>query len=290
MIRFRRLFPLLLLALCIGGPAPAQGHTRIISLYAAHTENLFELGLDAEIIGVSQFEDHPAAALTRPAFSAKDGVERFLAARPDMVLIRPMLETGYPGLWQALRDHGVEVVSLQPNTMDEMFAYWRTLGELTDRRSEAEAMVAKFQAEVVRLRVRRDKVPPTDRPRVFFESIHRKLATFSPGSMPLWVLDMAGGVNAAPDAEPRHNTNIAPYGQERVLSLAERIDLYLAQTGVMNRVDRAAIEAEPGFSAIKAVREGRIGLVDERLVSRPTMRLLQGVEAIRALLPDNSEH
>ena len=43
---------------------------RVISLYGAHTENLFELGLDREIIGVSRHEDYPPAALAKPVFSA----------------------------------------------------------------------------------------------------------------------------------------------------------------------------------------------------------------------------
>jgi iron complex transport system substrate-binding protein len=52
----------------------------------------------------------------------------------------------------------------------------------------------------------------------------------------------------------------------------------------MNRVSREMIEAEPGFQAIKAVREGKIFLIDEELVSRPTMRLLDGIRQVGAML------
>ena len=44
------------------------------------------------------------------------------------------------------------------------------------------------------------------------------------------------------------------------------------------------IVEEPGFRAIKAVRNGRIYLIDEYLVSRPTPRLLQGIKTIHQLL------
>ena len=70
----------------------AQPFTRIISLYAAHTENLFALGLDGGIIGVSRSETFPPRAKERPVFSYREDPERLLAARPDLVLTRPMID------------------------------------------------------------------------------------------------------------------------------------------------------------------------------------------------------
>ena len=103
---------------------------RIISLYGAHTENLFSLGLDDEIIGVSTNESYPPAALGKPAFSYRDDPERLLAARPDLVLVRPMIMRGHSGLAASLRRAGVTVVSLQPSSVPQMLAYWQKLGQL----------------------------------------------------------------------------------------------------------------------------------------------------------------
>ncbi|MCD6388623.1 MAG: hypothetical protein J7L69_04355 [Desulfobulbaceae bacterium] len=50
-----------------------------------------------------------------------------------------------------------------------------------------------------------------------------------------------------------------------------------------------AIRLEPGFMAIKAVREGKIYLIDEALVSRPTLRLLEGIRQIFGILYPSSE-
>jgi iron complex transport system substrate-binding protein len=44
------------------------------------------------------------------------------------------------------------------------------------------------------------------------------------------------------------------------------------------------IAKEPGFQVIKAVRQGRIYLVDEKLVSRPTLGLLAGIDQVHSLL------
>jgi iron complex transport system substrate-binding protein len=45
---------------------------------------------------------------------------------------------------------------------------------------------------------------------------------------------------------------------------------------------------EPGFKTIKAVAEGEVYLIDEQIVSRPTMRLLDGIYQIgKILYPDD---
>lgn len=295
----KRLAALLTLLLCLCAPVRAQQtitddtgisatwdspFTRIISLYAAHTENLFSLGLDREIIGVSRSEDHPPAALLKPVFSARDGVEHFLAARPDLVLMRPMHARAHPKLRAALEQAGITVLALQPGSLDDMYDYWLDLGRLSGRERQARTMIDRFRTELNKARTQTAAIPQAERPHVFFESIHRKLATFPPGSMPMLVLDAAGGVNTASDAIPRHNTNIAEYGKERILAKGHAIDVYLAQTGTMNRVDVQTIANEPGFGTILAVQHGRVYPVDERLVSRPTFRLLDGIRAVRSLL------
>lgn len=296
----RRGLFVLILAVCLIGPAPASAagfvddsgrrivikrpFKRIISLYGAHTENLFSLGLDRQIIGVSVNDDFPAAVARKKKFSYRDDAERLLSARPDLVLIRPMIYRGHRGLVDQLVRAGVTVVSLQPRSIKDMLVYWRRLGMLTGRPRRAQAMIARFKREIARLRARVAGVPVKKRPRVYFEAIHRRMKTFAPGAMALFVLEAAGGRNVAADARSVRGTNIAYYGLERILSHADEIDVFLAQTGPMNRVTVARIKATSGFQAIKAVREGRIYLIDEKVVSRPTLRLLQGVARVQALL------
>ena len=253
--------------------------TRIISLYGAHTENLASLGLDKEIIGRSGDDDYPPSITAKPEFSSENP-EKFIAARPDLVLIRPMLQARHPELFTQLQKVGITVVSLQPTTIDEMYAYWRDLGKLTGKQKEAEAMIAKFTSGLAQIQKKFDTVPDDKRPKVYFESIHELMRTFAPDSIAIFALKSAGGINIATDSIPRHSTNIADYGKERILSHAGDIDVFLAQNGRMNRVDKMTILEEPGFESIKAIREGRVFLIDEKEVSRPTLRLLLGIQKL----------
>ncbi|MGM0540349.1 MAG: ABC transporter substrate-binding protein [Thermodesulfobacteriota bacterium] len=255
---------------------------RIISLYGAHTENLYALGLDEEIIGVSRHEVFPPKALDKPAFAAHQDLERFLAVDPDCVLIRPMLDRGYPQLVEGLERLGIEVISLQPNTVQEITSYWRALGRLTGRQEAAEGMIESFTHTLDRFqKLNRDIDNPKQ---VYFEAIHAKMKTFAPSSIAVFVLESVGGKNVAADAKGLRGTNIAAYGKEKILSKAQNIDVYLAQKGPMNRPTKALIRQEPGFQSIKAVRNDKIFIVDEFLVSRPTFRLLLGMARIGHLL------
>lgn len=257
---------------------------RIISLYGAHSENLFSLGLDKEIIGVSKNETFPPRATKKPAFGYHDDAEKFIAAHPDLVLIRPMIAGGYINLVLKLQRAGITVVSLQPRTVEEMYSYWKKLGVLTGKQGRADEMIKVFHDRLNKIDLRVRKIPPSKKKTVYFEAIHSKMKTFSPSSIAIFALKSAGGMNIAHDAQARRGTNIAAYGKERILSHAEEIQVYLAQRGPMNPATIALIKEEGGFSAIRAVREGQIYIIDEQIVSRPTMRLLEGIYEIGRIL------
>ena len=283
----------------IGAPFRIEGHNviidqagrkltvdnpfkRIISLYGAHTENLFYLGLNDEIIGVSRNETYPPQALPKPVFSYREDPEKFLAIRPDLVIIRPMIDRGYPQFVSMLEKKGITIISLQPGNVEDMYVYWQILGLLSGKQQRAMKMISQFKAAISDFKLL--TAAKTTKKRVYFEAIHSKMKTFAPDSMAVFALETAGGINIATEAKPVRNTNIAYYGKERILSHGRQIDVYLAQTGAMNRPTKKLIMNEPGFQTIKAVAEGEIYFIDENIVSRPTMRLLDGISHIGKIL------
>lgn len=259
--------------------------SRIISLYGAHTENLFHLELDSNIIGVSINDTIPDKVKEKKTFSYHDDPEKFLAHRPDLVLIRPMIDNGYPGLIRRLEQFGIVVVSLQPRGIDQMYVYWRTLGRLTGRTAKAEEMVRDFKQRVARIRSVTTHIHP--KKRVYFQAIHTRMRTFTDGAMPIFALETAGGINIASDAKASRNTNIAIYGKEQILAKADQIDVFLAQRGIMNNISIEQIKQEPGFKIIKAVKNNQVYLIEENIISRPVPGLYKGILMIgSALYPD----
>ena len=258
----------------------AKPFTRIISLYSAHTENICSLGGKNQLVGISKTDDFPLEILGKPRFSYREDPEKFIARTPDLVLVRPMIERSYPQFIDKLRRAGIAVISLQPNSVGEMFSYWKNLGILTGRQKEAEEMIQTFKNRLGAVQLKINEIPSDTRPMVYFQSIHKKMKTFAPQSIGVFVLEQAGGINIAADATQVRTTNIGYYGKEKLLSHGEEIDFFLAQHGRMNPVAKETIMQEPGFGAIRAVRENRVFLIEEALVSRPTMRVLEGIEQL----------
>ena len=259
--------------------------TRIISLYGAHTENLYHLGLEDHITGVSVNDRFPAQVEKKQGFSYHDDPEKFMAVQPDLVLIRPMIDNGYPKLIRRLERSGITVVSLQPSGIAEMYDYWLTLGKLTGTEQQAKDMIRTFQQKIDHIRTLTR--PIHHKKNVYFEAIHSRMKTFTNGAMPIFALETAGGVNVASDASASRNTNIAVYGKEQILAKASQIDVFLAQKGLMNATSVEQIQNEPGFHIIKAIKMHHIYLIDENIVSRPVPRLYKGIVLIGKLLyPD----
>ena len=152
---------------------------RIISLYGAHTENLFHLGLKNQIIGVSINDIFPLRATKKQTFSYHDDPEKFLAFRPDLVLVRPMIDNSYPNLINRLEKSGIIIVSLQPSGADQMYDYWLKLGLLTGKQKQSEKMVKDFQEKISHIKSLTKNIHP--KKKVYFQAIHTRMKTFTKG-------------------------------------------------------------------------------------------------------------
>ncbi|OFI06715.1 vitamin B12-binding protein precursor [Clostridium acetireducens DSM 10703] len=256
---------------------------KIISLYSAHTENLFSLGLDKEVIGVSDKDAYPPQAIDKKTFSYKDDAESIIGAKPDLVLIRPFIEKTNPKLVKDLKNSGIAVVSLYPKSFKEFDEYIKKLGILTGKQKKAEEVLKEFNKELKEIEKESESINP--KVKVFFESTDTNCRTVTKDSMAAYAIKLAGGINIAEDAKPTSSTSsIASFGEEKILAKADSIDVYVAQKGAMNAGGNPhAISIRPGFQKIKAVKEKRVYNINEKLISSPTFRFVKGVRELQRI-------
>lgn len=260
---------------------------RIISLYSAHTENLYEIGAGDKIIGVYTGSIYPPEAALLPAFDYKGDPEQIIAAQPDLVLIRPFITRNAPDYIAQLESAGIPVVSLYPDSYDRFSGYIKTLAALTGTEETAQRRLAGFYAAIDDIAA--VTAQATDRKTVFMEATEVELRTVTPDSMPGHAIAFAGGVNLAADAQPvEKGSTFAAFGIERVLENADRIDVYVSQRGAMNAGGNLiSIGERDGFDTIKAVRENRVYLITDKLINSPTFRFQKGIsEMARFLYPE----
>lgn len=260
---------------------------KIISLYSVHTENLFALGLDDEIIGVSTSDKYPEKVKEKTAYTYKDDPEVIIAAQPDLVLIRDMIANKYPDYVQTLRDSGITVATLYVKTYDEFDEYMKTLGLLAGKEKEAEELLKRFHSEIESLK---EKLAGQTPRKAYFESIGKKFKTATPESFAGTALQILNLENIAKDLEHDGTSTVEAYGEEQLLAKANEIEVYIAQQGVMNRgISLEEIKSRPGYNQIKAVKEGNVFLINEKLISGATMRYIEGLNQLALDLYPNLE-
>ena len=258
----------------------------IISLYSAHTENLYMLGAGDSVIGVNSTAIIPADAASKTEYGYEDP-EPIIAAHPDVVLLRPFIDRKYPDFVASLENAGLTVVSLYPERFTDFDSYIEKLGLLSGREAEAKQGLEIFHDSLLAITALTKDAK--DKQTIFFESTDTNVRTVIGDSMPALAIQMAGGVNIAGDLPPiSEGSSIAAFGSEKVLELAEEIDVYVSQRGSMNAGGNLhAISLRPGYKNIKAVKNGRVYEVNEKIISSPTLNYNKGVREIaRYLYPE----
>jgi iron complex transport system substrate-binding protein len=256
---------------------------RVISLYSAHTENLFAIGAGDALIGGHTTCVYPPEAAAFAVYDYNGDPEYIIAAEPDLVLTRPFIRRHSPSYIAEIERAGIPVVSLYAESLGDFDSYIRKLALLVGAEAEAENQLARFHQGLDQARAIAEGI--AEKQRVFFESTEAEMRTVSVGSFPALAIEIAGGVNIAAGAAPvTRGSSIAPFGAEKLLIHADEIDAYIVQRGSMNSGKGVAPGSRPGYRAIKAIRNNRVLYIDEKLVSSPTFRYLSGVREIARFL------
>ena len=142
-----------------------SGPIRIVSLSPSTTEILFALGLDEEIVGVTDYCDYPKEALEKDKVGGfeKANLERIISLGPDIV-ISSGNENREAG--KILYDAGIQMASFNSKDTEAIFSEILRIGQIASREDEAQELVEELRArkeEVVK------KAQGLDREKVFFE-------------------------------------------------------------------------------------------------------------------------
>lgn len=228
------------------------GPRRIVCLTEETTEWLYLLGESDRIVGISGYTVRPRRARTeKPRVSAfLDGkLDRIVALEPDLVI-------GFSDMQAALADKliraGLNVLVTNQRSVDQIFATLRLVAGLVGAQAKAEAWIADCQAEHTRIAAAAAAWPR--RPRVYFEEWDQPMI-----SAIRWVselITMAGGEDVFAELGAQ------AMGRDRIVADAlepvrRAPDLLIGSwCGKKFRPERVA--ARPGWSAMPAVRDGRL--------------------------------
>jgi len=272
-------------------------YEKVITLYSAHTENAFTIGGGDKIIGVSTTSIYPPDTAFLPRYDYKSDPEPIIAAEPDLVIIRPFINRNYSDFVRALEKADIEVISLYPESADNFEAYVKALGMIFGKEEATEEQLALLDNRLKEIAQITAQIPEEERVHAYFESTKTAYRTVTLASNPGQAIQIAGGINVADDVKPiTKGSTIAEFGIENLMLKADEIEVYISQRGAMNSGGSLiSIPQREGFKAIKAVEEGKILELNEKIISSPTFRYDKGVREIARifypeLMDDLSEY
>lgn len=244
---------------------------RVISLYPGHTDNIAALG-GASLLVARAHNDDLESLGPLPRLPATVTPEAILAHRPDILIMRTLNAAANPNLAPVLERAGVRVHVVDPPTWAAFERYLRDLAHITDLDPQ-QALIRFADAQAFARTFSQDRKANGARPpRVFLEATGKELHTCSPDSWAAQVIRLCGGENAAESALPlRPGSALAPWGVERAVALAGKLDIYLVQQGAMNASTRADVLSRPWFRAFERAGSVQLAFIPERYLSRPSL-------------------
>jgi len=240
--------------------APAQ---RIVSLSPASTELLFALGLGARVVGRTRWCDYPRAVRAVPDVGEGVGpnVEAVAARRPDLVLL--YASSANRAAAERFAALGIATAAVQLDRAADVRRAAVLIGGLAGAARAADSLVAAFDA--ARAAAERDAPRLARRPRLYVDVWTDPPMTVGRGSYLSEVIRAAGGENVFGDV----GASSATVSLETIVRRDPDAILILA-TDTTRVPDLAA---RPGWSAVRAVRERRVLVLDGTLYGRPSPRM-----------------
>jgi iron complex transport system substrate-binding protein len=287
---------------------------RIASLLPSATEIVCALGLEKNLVGITHECDFPASIGHLPHLTASRISHETMSSKeidhavrsqldghgsiydlngqllhelqPDLILTQELCDVcavSYKTVEKAARMYTADakVVSLEPNTIEEIFDNIRFVGELTGTEARAAEVVEKLQA---RLKNLAEKTENANRPRVLM--LEWLEPFFAPGHWVLEQVKFAGGDygfgNLGKPSTTTTIEEIATYAPEIIVLIP--CGYYIRD--ILRQVPNTDFPA--GWFDLPAVKTGNVWAVDATsYFSRPAPRVVDGAEILAKILHPN---
>ncbi|MEP6680720.1 MAG: ABC transporter substrate-binding protein [Chloroflexota bacterium] len=255
---------------------------RIVSLAPSNTEIVCALHACDRVVGVTDFDDYPPEVKDRAkvVIGAQVDVEKVVAADPDLVLAAGNELTPTKVIEQLTR-LGYPVLTLYPQSLDEVYADIALVGRAIGETDPATALIAQMRARVDSVT---KAVAGAERPRTFYEVsvFEGVIYTAGTGSFLASLVDLAGGEPITGDAR---STSIA---LEKLVSADPQV-IVLGDSSYDPSITPASVAARPGWGKMTAVLAGHVlPYSHDGVTTRPGPRIVDGLEALARLLHPES--
>ncbi|MBC3269681.1 cobalamin-binding protein [Pseudomonas sp. SWRI81] len=258
---------ILLLALS----SPALAALRVVSLAPSLSEIVVELDSADLLVGVLDAGERSGAIANIPSVGryGQLDMERLLSLTPDLLLLWP--GSVGPAQRDQLKRLGIPTFVAEPHTLDQLTAQIEAIARQLGRPERGIQRAAELRQtlDALRQRYRRD-VPL----RVFYQVWDKPLYTVGGGQIISDALQVCGARNVFDDLK-------LPAPQVSVEAVLQR------DPEVIVAGDQAQLEAWKVWPQVAAVRQGRLLLVSDKGLERPSGQMIEATAKLcRLIAPD----
>ncbi len=251
---------------------------RVVSVSPAATKYLVYLGLQDRVVGVTDW-DMLAGKVEKIGNMVPLNVEKILSLKPDLVLAF--------GGFQAseipkLEKVGLKVVAINPRSLNDILKSLVMVGYIFGVEDEAKKKADSLKSKMLSIAKEAYKIPLEKRPKVLYLSSvpqagSKEIWTACSGSYMNDLITLAGGRNIA--ASLAGPNGWIPLSIEYIYK--EDPDVIIVAKYFGSDEDaKKAVENFKAFKPLKAVRNGKILVIDGNVASQPSPQIFDLLEVI----------
>ncbi len=251
---------------------------RIVSLIPSNTETAFALGLEKEIVGVSDHDNYPEEVEEKERVGGMElNIEKIISLKPDLVLASEI--NPQEGL-QQLEDAGITVLVVNDAAnFSDAYDSIKMIGEATGKLDEAEKIVQGIKNKIKEIQ---DQIgTDAEKKKVYVEVWPAPdISVAGKNTFIDEMLQLIGAENIIKkEGWPKVD-------QEAVIEADP--DVIITTYGAYAGSDSdKEIPERDGWQDVTAVKNKQIYDVDNDTVTRPGPRLAEGIEEIaKAVYPE----
>ncbi|MDQ3322275.1 MAG: cobalamin-binding protein [Acidobacteriota bacterium] len=285
-----------------------KNNLKIVSLLPSATEIVCALGLENNLVGITHECDFPGGVSGKPALTASrishetmssaeidhavrsqldghgsiyDLDEKLLRdINPDLIITQELCDVcavSYKIVQKAAKIYAADaqVVSLEPNTIEDIFENVKTIGALTGTADKAETVVQSLQNRLDKIRQQTETVEK--RPRVFM--LEWLEPPFAPGHWTPEQVEIAGGACLLGKAGEKSVTTTFEEIAESKPEILVLIPCGYYKKDILHQLPNTVFPEI--FKQLPAFQNNEIWALDaSSYFSRPAPRVVDGVEIL----------
>ena len=247
---------------------------KIVSLSPTSTEDLFAIGAGPQVRAVDDQSTYPASAPRTKLSGFTPNVEAIAKYKPDLVIIS---NDNGGKLAKRLRALKIPAMTLPAATkLSDVYAQINLLGLATGHRPKAQAVVKRMKEQIAQIVA---SVPKRSTPLTYYHELGPELYSATSSTFIGQIYALLGLQNVADEADS------AGSGYPQLSSeylVAKSPDFVFLADSKCCKQDAASVAARPGWSGMKAVKNGGVVPLDDDIASRWGPRIVSYLRTVAA--------